>query len=455
MLKSPDAIQDTPTEYPPNSPATWRPAPSAVGPLGIVAVFFLLTCFAIARIYTLHRPMDPETLTATVASLASLVLAVLVAILTYASYSLRYRLTAHELSIEWLWNREVIPLGRIDGVYKGTRLGEKLLVRGIGWPGFGVETLETGDFGRVKFYGSSMDTSRIVLITTGDSTYAITPADAEGFRNQLIERLEATAGEMPQPPDRMTAIPSILRLSPLSLWFAGVSTAAIALSAAVLWSVMQIPVPVPDTFTGTGASSTADINDWTSVGHSFQMDRDGLCRIDVVLSTLKRTESADIQFHIREEARGPNLRSLRIRLDSFPEGKVLDLYNTRWQDLPWVSFEFEPLHGYAGKPLYFNIEGKDVPRANTVQALFAYPNSYGRGEAHTSEKPAGANMVFRTYTKGNLSDLLETTFPMLSRGRPGLLGVDAIYQSLALAGFILVGLLFRGIARLGDNQAHQ
>lgn len=225
---------------------------------------------------------------------------------------------------------------------------------------------------------------------------------------------------------------------------------AVVILAAFL-VVFSKEVAVPDTHTKTGASATAEVNDWVSVGHSFYTDRDGLCRVDVAMSTLKATNASNVQFYIRGEPRGPNLRSVRVSLPDIPEGKALDLYHTRFQDLPWVSFEFEPLYGYAGKELYFNVEGKEIDRPNTVQALFAYPNGYGRGEAYTSEKPAGASMIFRTYTRGTLSDLLGMTFPLLAKDKPSFLGLEWVYRGLATAVLALVALLFATLAGLGGR----
>lgn len=229
--------------------------------------------------------------------------------------------------------------------------------------------------------------------------------------------------------------------------------AAVVIAAA--WLALSIPVAVPDTHSPTGASSSAEVNDWTSVGHTFRTDRDGLYRIDVPLTTLKATDSMDVQFYIREHARGPNLRTVRLSLTQMAEGKALDYYKSRWRDLPWVSFEFEPLYGHAGKQLYFNIEGKEIQKANTVQALFAYPNGYDRGEAHTAEKPAGANMVFRTFTRGTVLDLVSATFPMLAKGKPGFLGLQSVYQGITVFALILVVMLLTAVLLPKAHEDHQ
>ncbi len=245
------------------------------------------------------------------------------------------------------------------------------------------------------------------------------------------------------------------RISPLELRKTVLWTAGTVLGAAILWGVLQIPVDIPDTHAGSGASSVAEVNDWVSAGQTFRMDRSGLHRIDVPLSTLKRTDISDLQFYVREEVTGPNLRTLLVSLDKLPEGKVLDLYRTRWQDLPWVSFEFEPLSGYTGKSLYFNVEGKNIARENTVQVLFTYKDSYSRGEGYRSEKTADANMVFRAYARGNLSELLDMTFSRVAARRPGFLEADWLYRGTAMIGVTLVGILLAALVALTCHRDHQ
>ena len=231
---------------------------------------------------------------------------------------------------------------------------------------------------------------------------------------------------------------------------------AVAILAVVaLASVISMPVPMPDSFTTTGASAVAEVNDWASAGHTFRTDREGLWRIDVAMSTLKATEAADVQFYIREQPKGPNLRELRRSLTEIPEGKALEIYSTRFGHLPWVTFQFEPLYGYAGKQLYFNIEGKGIPRESTVQVLFAYPNSYTRGEAYTNEQPAGATALFRTFTMGTTWELAAVTASRLAQERPGFLGTGWAYQGLAAALLLAIFLLFASLATLGHQEGHQ
>ncbi len=87
---------------------------------------------------------------------------------------------------------------------------------------------------------------------------------------------------------------------------------------------------------------------------------------------------------------------LRTKLSDLPQGKALELYERRWQNLFWVTFQFEPLYGYVGR--------------------------YRLGEAFVSEGPAGGNLVFRTYALGTPLRLLGVTLDLAARGRPGAMG---------------------------------
>ncbi|GEM_PF-1894804 len=430
----------------------WRPRASEGWVYALAAPCPLLGAAAIARMYTLGHPLDIETIAATAAGVAALVLAMLLVALGCGYLSLRYHLGATDLTISWLWVRETIPLTHIDEVFGGVGHGTLAKVKGISLPGYhvGVANLET--LGRVSFYGTTNDLSEVIVIVAGGRSYGITPSNARAFASILIERLKAIPDdEVHLGPGPHTTTPRLPALVPQDLGSACKWAAIVALATS-LCALLQLSVPVPDTHSPSGAAAYSEINDWTSVGHTFRTDRDGLRRIEVPLTTLKATEVADVQFYVREEPRGANLRTVKKRLTELSEGKILDYYGTRWQDLPWVVFEFEPLYGYAGKELYFNIEGKDIPKANTVQTLFAYPNGYRRGEAYQAESPAGAGMVFRTYATGSISDALSMSFPLLASGRQGFLASESVYQAIAVAATTLLVALAVMTARLAVQE---
>lgn len=111
-------------------------------------------------------------------------------ILTVGYFTLRYRFEPDGLIITWLSRREVIPYSRVDGIFAGPRLGQAMRVRGLNWPGYHVGIGRTRAMGLVRYYITTGDLSHVALVVTPEMTYAFSPADANGFRRELIRRVE-------------------------------------------------------------------------------------------------------------------------------------------------------------------------------------------------------------------------------------------------------------------------
>jgi hypothetical protein len=112
---------------------------------------------------------------------------------------MRYRFEATGLAINWLGRREHIAYQRVDGIFAGQRLGQAMRVRGLNWPGFHVGVGRTRVMGFVRYFVTTGDLNEIALIVTPDVTFALSPADAAGFRRELIGRVEAS--ELAPPSD--------------------------------------------------------------------------------------------------------------------------------------------------------------------------------------------------------------------------------------------------------------
>ncbi len=192
----------------------WAPKPSSATAVSLAAALGTLACSGVSLAYASGRPIAIDTFAAAVAGLAGLLLGLLMGIMAYAHRSLRYRLTPEKLTIEWLWIRETIPLGRIEGVYGGRRLGKRAEVAGLSWPGQYIGRTRAEGLGRLKFYGTTLDPSSAVIVATGQGGYALTPAEVEEFRRKLIRQLEVvTAEEIEQAPEVQTVMPRLLRLT--------------------------------------------------------------------------------------------------------------------------------------------------------------------------------------------------------------------------------------------------
>jgi hypothetical protein len=124
-------------------------------------------------------------------------LAVLVLVLTIGYFRLRYRFEPAGLVITWLGRQEVIAYDKVDGIFAGQRLGQAMRVRGLNWPGFHVGVGRTRVMGFVRYFVTTGDLNEIALIVTPDVTFAVSPADAAGFRRELIERVEASDSVAP------------------------------------------------------------------------------------------------------------------------------------------------------------------------------------------------------------------------------------------------------------------
>lgn len=213
-------------------PHDWRPRRSSGGRIGIGMAVVALVCSAGAWLYAVGRPIAIDSFAAVVAGLAGLALALAVAIITWGYFSLRYRVKNRGLIISWLWIRETIPLAAIEGLYGGHRLGKRAMVEGLALPGHYVGRAKAEGLGRVTLYGTTNDPSAALIVATAHRGYAITPAEPDRFRSQLIELLEALPEEeIERAPEPKTSMPMLLRLSVLR---DGVAIGLLAISVLVL-----------------------------------------------------------------------------------------------------------------------------------------------------------------------------------------------------------------------------
>ncbi|HEX2924365.1 MAG TPA: PH domain-containing protein, partial [Chloroflexota bacterium] len=208
-----EVARSTPPSFADNR-GLFMPVPSAGGKVGLGATALLAVCAVAALSYAAGRPIAIDSYFGWVAGLAALLLAVAAGSLTYGWRSMRYRLEDQKLTISWLWIKETVPLGRVDGVFGGRRFGKTIDVDGLAWPGHYVGYAAAEDLGKVKFYGTSRDPSTAIVIATAKACYAITPADLDGFRSRLISRLEAlTPEDMARSREPRTAMPWLFSFS--------------------------------------------------------------------------------------------------------------------------------------------------------------------------------------------------------------------------------------------------
>lgn len=204
----------------------------------------LVACAAAGWVYLLSQPVGIGSLLAFLIGAASSLLAAVMLLVALAYYTMSYRLDGDQLIISCLWLREIVPLGQIEGVYRGKRLGRRVRVEGINWRGIRVGHLLGTDFDRPAAYTTAADPAATLVLTTRHRSYAITPAALEGFRGQLVGRLESLPEEAIQASTEPISLGSLVpsgafRRDSVFLWLIG--AAALILLAASLFVINELP----------------------------------------------------------------------------------------------------------------------------------------------------------------------------------------------------------------------
>jgi hypothetical protein len=216
--------------------------------------------------------------------------------------------------------------------------------------------------------------------------------------------------------------------------FAKVGSIALAV-VALVWAILQLPVEVPDANSPLEGNAGGAINASATLGQTLVANRNGINRVDVVLSTENRVDQGNLKFSIMEVPWSQS-REVTRPVAGLPIGKIGDFRpGTIMQR--WYSFSFEPIPDSAGKRLYFSLESKELPQSSSVNLLMYFYNEYPFGEAYINGDTTNAHVVFRTYAQGNLGDLIGVWVENLTRDRPGLLGNPATYGLLVLVYLLL------------------
>jgi hypothetical protein len=194
---------------------SWRPKGSPAGLLGLGAALFLALAALASGLFAIRQPVGFAMFLGLLVGFVCGALAILVLVLTVGYFRMRYRFESTGLIVTWLGRREHIAYDRVDGIFAGQRLGQAMRVRGLNWPGFHVGVGRTRVMGFVRYFVTTGDLNEIALIVTPDVTFALSPADASGFRRELISRVEASElggpAAAPAESEKSAAAPSPLR----------------------------------------------------------------------------------------------------------------------------------------------------------------------------------------------------------------------------------------------------
>jgi hypothetical protein len=178
---------------------SWRPRGSAAGILGLAVALVLCLAAAASALFAIRQAVGFAMFLGLLVGVVCGALALLVLVLTVGYFQLRYRFEREGLAITWLNRRDVVPYDQVDGIFAGQRLGQTMRVRGLNWPGFHIGVGRTRSMGFVRYFVTTGDLTEIALIVTPDLTIAVSPADAAGFRRELIRRVEEAEPELTTP----------------------------------------------------------------------------------------------------------------------------------------------------------------------------------------------------------------------------------------------------------------
>jgi Bacterial PH domain/Protein of unknown function (DUF1648) len=233
---------------------SWRSRASRAGILGIVAIALLGLAALASVVFAIRQPVGFGMFVALLVGLICGSLAILVLVLTYGYYALRYRLGRQALIIRWLGREEVVPFAAVDGIFAGPRLGQAMRVRGLNWPGYHIGVGRSRSMGLVRYYTTTGDLNDVALIVTASATYAISPADAEGFRRDLIRRVQLSDEhpDLEDDPPALQILPPTLRDLTLPVALAA-ALAIVLVSVVYIWARWEaLPEVIPIHFAADG-----------------------------------------------------------------------------------------------------------------------------------------------------------------------------------------------------------
>jgi hypothetical protein len=209
---------------------SWRSRPSSAGILGLGAAILLALASLASVLFAIRQQVGFGMFLGLLVGLICGCLAVMLLVFTYAYFMLRYRLGPRGMVIRWLAREETIPYGAVDGIFARA-------------------------MGLVRYYTTTSDLNDIALIVTPAATYAVSPADADGFRRDLIRRVQESEDareaveEQPPKPGR---VPSSIRDLTFSASIVA-SVALLAVSVTYIWLKWDgLPGTIPLHFAADG-----------------------------------------------------------------------------------------------------------------------------------------------------------------------------------------------------------
>lgn len=144
-----------------------------------------------AGVYTfsrLPRSISPATFWYTLLGLLLFLLGGFPVYWGAALFSLRYVFDRNRLVIHWGLTQEIVPMNRITAV-RPWRPEERLVERGLRWPGCHRGASRSEELGLVRYFATAGRRSQ-VLVCTPEETFVLSPRDAERFVREVELRRE-------------------------------------------------------------------------------------------------------------------------------------------------------------------------------------------------------------------------------------------------------------------------
>ncbi len=152
------------------------------------AAVILLIGGGISFWFALQQKVGSSFLILLVLSIALLAPLTIVVYRGYALLKASYSLERNGLHLVWGLRSEDIPLTDVEWVRPANELGFHLPLPALAWPGAILGTRTVEGLGLVEFLAS--DSENLLLITTPDQIYVISPDDPVGFMSAIQRTME-------------------------------------------------------------------------------------------------------------------------------------------------------------------------------------------------------------------------------------------------------------------------
>lgn len=169
-------------------------------------------------------------------------------------------------------------------------------------------------------------------------------------------------------------------------------------------------------------------------GQSFSAPYDGLYRVDVLLATYARENTAEITFHLKASPAAPQ-DLVRIGVKA-----------SRIKDNQLQAFTFPHLSSSANQTFFFDLDSPDSRPGDAITIWSHSGNPYPEGIQYIDGSPTESDLAFVAYFKPNPLSLAGLFLERFAQKKPLLLGSPWFYGTVFALYLVLAFLFFRLVA---------